>query len=94
MLISSLKLEISGVDVQGSHQNTIKTAKMVAFSAECFSENDFFSHCLEAVLATFFCYNCGSNISEAVKKITTDQKDCHKCSSLVTVCCIAKAYRQ
>ena len=39
------------------------------------SENDF-----ESVLATFCRYDHGAISSEAVQKITTDQKDYRKCS--------------
>ena len=50
------------------------------FCEELLSENDF-----EAVLATFCCYDYGSNASEGVQKIATGQKDYHKCSSCVLV---------
>ena len=48
---------------------------MAAFtvSVEKRSEND-----LEAVLATFCCYDYGANASETVEKIAIDQKDYHK----------------
>ena len=62
--------------------------KTGGFCEELLSENDF-----EAVLATFCCYDCGANTSEAVQKIDTDQKDDHKCSSCVIVCWIAKIYQ-
>ena len=42
------------------------------------SENDF-----EAVLAILYCYEYGANASEAVQKITTDQK---KLSQMLFVC--------
>ena len=58
---------------------------MAAFSEEFLSENGF-----ETVLATFYCYDYDANASEAVEKIGTDQKDCHKCSVRVIVCCIAR----
>ena len=45
------------------------------------SKNEF-----ELFLATFFCNDYGGNAPEAVKKIATDQKDHHKCSSCVMVC--------
>ena len=67
----------------------MKTAKndcFHGFSDEFLSENNF-----KAVLTTFCCYDYGANASEAVDKITTDQKDYHKCSLCVIVCCIAKA---
>ena len=41
-------------------------------------------------LATFCCYDYGANASEAVEKIATDQKDYHKCSLCVIVCCIKR----
>ena len=58
---------------------------MAVFSEEFFSANDF-----EAVLVTFCYYEYGVNASEAIEKITTDQKDYHKCSLCVIICCIAK----
>ena len=48
-----LELEISGVAVQGIHQNTEKRL--------FFSEGDF-----KAVLATFSCYDYGANGSETI----------------------------
>ena len=51
----------------------IKTAKNGGFYKELLSEND-----VEAVLGTFCCYDYGANASEAVQRITTDQKDSHK----------------
>ena len=51
------------------------------------SENVF-----EVVLANF-CYNCGANASVAVRKIATNQKDYHNCSSCVIVCWIAKVHQ-
>ena len=71
MLIFSLELEISGVTVQIIHQNSKKWWRC----EELVTENDF-----QAILAI------GANASEAVQKITTDQKDYHKCSSRVIVC--------
>ena len=62
---------------------------MAAVSEEFFSENDF-----EAVVATFCCYDYGANASEAIERIATDQKDYHKCSLCVIVCCITKTYHQ
>ena len=53
----------------------IKTAKNGDFCEELLSENNF-----EAVLATF-CYDQGAKVSEAVKKIATDQKVYRECSS-------------
>ena len=55
------------------YRENIKTAKNGGFCEELLSENDF-----EAVLATFCCYHYGANTSEAVQKITTDQKDYHQ----------------
>ena len=74
LLIFSFVLEISGVAVQRIHQNNKKWWLLL-------SESNF-----EFVLATFFCYYYGANVSEAVQKIATDQKDYHKCSSGVIVC--------
>ena len=45
----------------------------MVFCDELLSENDF-----EVVLAFFCCYDYGANVSEAVQKIATDQKDNHK----------------
>ena len=70
MLIFSLELEISGVAVQRIHQNSEKWC----LCEELLSENDF-----DDVLATFCCYDYGTNASEAVQKIATDQEDHHKC---------------
>ena len=64
-----------------------KTAKNDDFYEEMLSEND-----IEAVLATFCCYDNGVKASEAVQKITTDQKEYPKCSSYVIICWIAKIY--
>ena len=51
------------------------------------SENDF-----QAFLATFCCCDHGTRASEAVQKITTDQKKYRKCSSCVIIYLIAKIY--
>ena len=61
---------------------------MAAFtvSVEKRSEND-----LEAVLATFCCYDYGANASETVKMIAIDKKDYHKYYLCVMVCCIVSA---
>ena len=48
---------------------------------ELFSENHF-----QAVLATFCCYAHGAKASEAVQKITTDQKEYGKCSLCAVIC--------
>ena len=66
----------------------MKTAKNGGFCEELLSENDF-----KAILANFCCYHYGTNASEAVQKIATDQKDYHKCSSCAIVCWIAKIYQ-
>ena len=50
----------------------------LVFCEEFLNENNF-----EAVLASFCCYDYGANNSEAVQKITTDQKVYQKCSSCV-----------
>ena len=52
---------------------------MAAFRDEFLSENDF-----ETVLTTFWCYDYGVNASEAIEKITADQRDYHRCSLCVT----------
>ena len=41
---------------------------------------------MEAVLASFCCYDYGANPSKAAEKIATNEKDHHKCSLCVTVC--------
>ena len=64
-----------------------KTAKNGNFCEKLLSENDF-----EAVLATFCCYDHAAKVSEAVQKISTDQKDYRKCSLWVIICWIAKIY--
>ena len=69
------------------YRESIKTATNGGFCEVLLSEND-----LESVLATFCRYNYGANASEAVQKITTDKKECHKCSSCVVICWIAKIY--
>ena len=53
---------------------------MVAFVSNYLDENHF-----ETVLLTFCCYDYGSHAFEAVEKISTDQKDYHKCSLCVIV---------
>ena len=70
------------------YREYIKTVKNGDFSEELLSENDF-----EAVSATFCCYDYGTNASEAVQKVATDQKDYKKCSSCVIVCWISKIYQ-
>ena len=76
LLKFSLDREISGVAVHSIHQNSEKWWR---------SGNDF-----EAVLVSFSCYDHGANASEAVRKIATDRKEYHKCSSCVIICLIAK----
>ena len=63
------------------YREYIKTAKNGAFCEELLSKNDF-----DANLATFCCYDYGTNATEAVQKISTDKKDYHKCCSCVIVC--------
>ena len=58
----------------------IKTAKNGNFCEELLREND-----IEAVFATFCCYDRSDKVSEAVQKIATDQKEYHKCSSCVII---------
>ena len=70
------------------HRAYIKTAKNGYFCDELLREN----WDLEAVLATFCCYDHGAKTSEAVQKIATDQKVCRKCSLCVIICWIAKMY--
>ena len=69
LLIFSLERKISGVTVQGIHQNI----KKWQLCEELLSENDF-----EAVLATSCCYDYGGNASESIQEIATDQKDYRK----------------
>ena len=54
--------------------------KSDGFCEELLSENYF-----EAVLAVFCCYDYGANVSKALQKIATDQKECHKCTSCVII---------
>ena len=65
---------------------------MVAFTVSV--RNFFVKNNFEAVLAAPCSYDYSIKTSEEVEKITTNQKDCHKCYMCVTVCCIAKAYHQ
>ena len=81
LLIFSIELDISGMAVQSIDQNS----KKWWLCEELLSENDF-----KTVLSTFCCYDYGANTSKTVRKIATDQKDYHKCSSCVIVCWIAK----
>ena len=63
------------------YREYIKRAKNGGFCEELLGEND-----LKAVLATFCCYDHGTNTSEEVQRIAIDQKDYHKCSSCVIIC--------
>ena len=65
----------------------IKIAKNGNFCKEWLSEND-----IEAVLATFCCYDHGAKAFEAVQKIATDQEEYRKRSSCVIIWWIAKLY--
>ena len=76
-LIFPLELEISGVAVQSIHQNS----ENGDFPEEFLSENDF-----ETVLAILVFYDHGVKASEAVQKITADQKEYRKCSLCVVNC--------
>ena len=58
----------------------IKTTENDNFCEDLLSENDF-----EAVLTTFCCYDHGAKTSEAVQKITTDEKEYRKCSLCVII---------
>ena len=58
---------------------------MAVFIGKFLSESDF-----EAILTTCCCYDYGVNTTEAVKKITADQKDYQKCLLCVIVSCIPK----
>ena len=59
----------------------MRNSEKCVLCQELLSKNEF-----AAVLATFCCYDYGVNVSEAVQKIATDQKDYHKCSSCVILC--------
>ena len=82
LLNFSLELEISGTSVQGK--------MLLSVSSEDFLKGDDF----DAVLAIWYFYYYGANASEAIEKIATDEKDYHKCSLGVIVCCIATVYYQ
>ena len=69
-----LELEISVVAVQRIHQNNKNIVK------NCQVKMTF------CCLSTFCCYDYGTNASEAVQMIATDQKDYHKGSSRIIVC--------
>ena len=79
-MIFSLELEIFGVAVQRIHQNS----ENWWLCEELLNEND-----IEAVLVTFCCYHYGASASEAVQKITIDQKDYRRFSSCVIAYSIA-----
>ena len=76
LLIFCLNLKCLG----WPYREYIKAAKNGGFCEVLLSGNDF-----ETVLTTFFCYEYGVNASESLQKITSDQKDYHKCSSFVIV---------
>ena len=71
-----------------SYRACIKAAKNGNFCEELLRENDF-----KAVLATFCCYDLGFKASEAIQKITTDQKECRKSFSCVIICWIGTIYQ-
>ena len=56
------------------------TVKNGGFCDELLNKND-----LEAVLATFFCYDHGANATETVQQIATDHKEYRKCSTCVII---------
>ena len=70
-----------------SYREYIKTRKNDGFCEKLLSENDF-----KAILTTFCCYGYGANATEAVQKIAADQKDYHKCSLCLMICCMTKIY--
>ena len=61
-------------------RNTSKQRKMATFSEEFLSDNGF-----ETFLATYCCYDYSVNVSEAVEKITANEKDYQKCLWCVIV---------
>ena len=65
----------------------IKTAKNGGSCEELLSENDF-----EAVLTSLCSYDYGVNVSRAVSKIATDQRDITNVLRVI-VCWIAKIYQ-
>ena len=77
MLLYSLELEIADVAVQEMHQKK----KMSDFSENVFSGDN-----THAFLHLFSSNGYGANVSEAVGKIATDEKDYHKYSLCVIVC--------
>ena len=77
MLLFSLELEIADEAVQEMHQNK----KNVWFQWQCFCGDD-----THAFLHLFSSNGYGANVSEAVGKIATDEKDYHKYSLCVIVC--------
>ena len=70
------------------YREYIKTAKNDGFCEKLLSENDF-----KAILTAFCCYGYGANATEAVQKIAADQKDYHKCSLCLMICCMTKIYQ-
>ena len=71
----------------GRTEHTSKQQKILTFVKKLLIESDF-----EVVLATFCCCDYGAKASEAVQKITTDQKEYRKCFSCIIICWIAKIY--
>ena len=69
----------------GGIEHTSKQQQNGNFCQELLSKNEF-----EAILATFCCYEHSAKASEAVQKVTTDQKEYRKCSLCVIICWIAK----
>ena len=46
----------------------------------------------EVVLVIFCCYNYVANASEAVEKITADEKDYYKCPLQITISSITRSW--
>ena len=82
VLLISLELERSEVALQRIHQNSKKWWLLWGIAQWKW-----------LTLATFCCYDYGTNAFEVVQKIATDQEDFHKCSSCLIVCWIAKIYQ-
>ena len=72
----------------GGQQRLNLNSKNGSSCQELISENE-----MEAVLASFCCYDYGANASKAAEKIATNEKDHHKCSLCVIVCWIVKIYQ-
>ena len=77
MLIFSLKLDILG----WPYREYIKTAKLAACNEGFLHGDD-----IVVTLAIFCCYDYGTNASESVQKIPTDEKGFHKYFVSVIVC--------